>query len=78
MGDLPAKVSWYMKWRTTIWGAVWFVVGLCGGNADRIQDYVPTLQYQQTETQLKTKEYNDLLAKLKQIKSELGQSEDGE
>ena len=38
-------ILWYMRWRTTIWSTIFFVVGLFGGNIDRIIEKIPTLKY---------------------------------
>lgn len=34
--DMAANVAWYTKHRTKIWGTVWFIAGLVGGNTDRL------------------------------------------
>lgn len=33
--------SWFSKNKRWIYPAVWFLVGLSGGNADRIWEYIP-------------------------------------
>lgn len=48
--------KWYIRYRTTIWGIVWFIVGVFGGNVDRIVEKIPTLQYQQQEIQKNNEE----------------------
>ncbi len=67
MGDqVVQKAVWYMKWRTTIWGAIWFAVGLFGGNADRIKENIPTLQYQQQGMQQTNEELQQKLQIIKE------------
>lgn len=39
--EIKEKLAWYVKYRTTIWGVIWFVVGLVGGNVDRLQENLP-------------------------------------
>ena len=71
MDDITGKVKWYIKYRTTIWGVVWFCVGLFGGNVDRMKDKIPTLQYSNQEVQQKLEEYNLLKENLIKTKEEL-------
>lgn len=34
--DMKDNIAWYVKHRTKIWGAIWFIAGLVGGNTDRL------------------------------------------
>lgn len=34
--ELATRVAWYTKHRTKIWGTIWFIAGLLGGNTDRL------------------------------------------
>jgi hypothetical protein len=47
------KMVWYLKYRTQIWAAVFFVVGAVGGNVDRMRSAVPTLKYDATTIETK-------------------------
>ena len=38
-------ILWYLRYRVQIWSAVFFVVGIFGGNVDRIVKWIPTLNY---------------------------------
>ena len=69
--QVVTKGAWYLKYRTTIWGVVWFCVGLFGGNVDRAQEYIPTLKYSTPEIQQKLNEYNELLEKARNLKKEI-------
>jgi hypothetical protein len=69
--EVMEKGAWYLKWRTQIWSTVFFLVGVFGGNADRIVEKVPTLQYTTPEVQQKLNEYNELKEKLIKMKKEL-------
>jgi len=75
MGEVVAAASWYMRWRTTIWSTVFFVAGLFGGNADRIVEKIPTLQYGQPEIQKKEDTINQQLdavqEKIKKLQNDL-------
>jgi len=59
------RAKWYVRWRTTIWASVWCIAGVFGGNADRIKDYVPTLNYGTSAADQKAQEYQQKLQKLK-------------
>ncbi len=76
--EVVEKGAWYLRWRTTIWGVVWFAAGIFGGNADRIKDYVPTLKYSNEEIQQATDEYNELKQKLLKAKEELDKAKEDE
>lgn len=76
--EVVEKGRWYLRHRTKIWATVWFVVGIFGGNADRITEYVPTLKYGTPEIRQKLREYNELKEKLIETKKELDRlQEDG-
>ena len=78
MGDqVVEKVAWYLKYRTAIWGAVWCCVGFLGGNADRIKERIPTLQYTDVEVQTKLNEYEQLRERLEKIKVDIDKIDDG-
>ena len=72
MGDLPAKVSWYVRWRTTIWSTVFFLTGLLGGNTDRIITNVPSLKYGQSDIEAQEQ---DIKEKLRKIQKQLNKVE---
>lgn len=40
---LDKVIPFYVKYRTQIWTAVFFVIGLLGGNVDRLKPLVPDL-----------------------------------
>lgn len=42
--DLKKDIKWYLKYRNTIWNIIFFVVGVFGGNVDRIASWLPTLK----------------------------------
>lgn len=65
------KAKWYVKYRTTIWGIVWFLVGLFGGNVDRAKDYVPTLKYSDKQVEQKVEELEFYQEKVQEISKEL-------
>jgi len=61
--NIVKKAKWYVRYRTTIWGVVWFVVGVFGGNVDRIVEKIPTLKYQQQTIEKNSKELQKTLDK---------------
>lgn len=73
--EILKKGKWYFKYRGWIWGAVWFCVGLFGGNADRIKGYIPTLQYSTPEIQQKLQKYDELKQNYQKIRKELDEAQ---
>lgn len=69
--EIKEKFMLYLKYRSIIWGIVWLVVGILGGNADRIVKYVPTLQYGTPQIEQKIQEYQKLKKELEKTKKEL-------
>lgn len=70
---LVPKVKWYLKYRTQLWGGVFLVVGLLGGNVDRITAMLPSLKQDTTVIETKLKQLDDLTNRLVEIQKTLDQ-----
>ena len=68
---LVPKVKWYLKYRTQLWGGVFLVVGLLGGNVDRITAMLPSLKQDTTVIEAKLKQLDDMSNKLVEIQKTL-------
>lgn len=67
------KIKWYLKYRTQLWGGIFLVVGLLGGNVDRITAMLPSLKQDTTVIETKLKQLDDLTNKLVEIQKTLDQ-----
>jgi hypothetical protein len=43
MTDITDKVKWYVKYRSQIWATTFLIIGLLGGNVDRLKNAIPSL-----------------------------------
>ncbi len=61
-------LSFYFKNREKIWAAIFIVVGLVGGNVDRVREFVPDISLNNnSEIELLDKKVDDLITKINEL-----------
>lgn len=61
-------LSFYFKNREKIWAGIFIVVGLVGGNVDRVREFVPDISLNNnSEIELLDKKVDDLITKINEL-----------
>lgn len=53
-------MDWYIKYRTTIWGVIWFFAGIVSGNSDRLYNNLSTPPPPNVQIRILEERVNDL------------------
>ena len=61
------KIKWYLRYRTQLWATIFFVIGIVGGNADRIHNTIPTLKYDTAELEQKLQQIDEISEQILKI-----------
>ena len=73
--EIVGKAKWYLKYRTQLWAGVFMLIGIVGGNADRVKTWVPTLKYDTETIEQRLNQLDEISDKLIKIQDKLDKLE---
>ena len=68
---ISPKVKWYLKYRTQILAAIFFIIGIVGGSVATVQKYVPTLKYDTATIEAKLSQIDKMSEEIVKIQETL-------
>jgi hypothetical protein len=69
--EIREKAKWYLTYRTQLWAGIFLLVGLVGGNVDRVRSFFPTLKYDTDTVTQKLEQLDAMSDKLIKIQETL-------